>query len=144
MSTSDRPTGYTVEVRARRLVAARIHGLADEVSAQAYARELGTVSSRIALTSPILCADHRPVHVYPPAVADELVRLFTLMNRVLTRIAIVVAPTNATLIMQLGRIIREANNPSRQLFTDASKADRFLAEVLDEEGRAALTAFLAG
>lgn len=82
--------------------------------------------------------------VYAPEVADELVRLFTAMNSVLSRIAVLGAPTNATLIMQLGRIIREAGNPSRQLFTDAAKADEFLGAALDEAARAALSAFLAG
>ena len=55
------------------------------------------------------------------------------------------APSNATLLMQLGRIIREANNPKRQLFTDALKARRFLEEELtDPHDREPLDEFLAG
>lgn len=135
---------FVLEVRERRLICARVFRLSERESARAYARDLGAMCVRIAAHSPVLCADHRPVLVYAPEVADELVRLFTAMNSVLSRIAVLGAPTNATLIMQLGRIIREAGNPSRQLFTDAAKADEFLGAALDEPARAALSAFLAG
>lgn len=136
---------YLVEVRGQRLVAARIHALPSAEDAHRYAVELGAVASKIATRAPVLCADHRPVNIYPPVVADELARLFLKMNEVLTRVAIIAAPSNATLLMQLGRIIREANNPKRQLFTDALKARRFLEEELtDPHDREPLDEFLAG
>ncbi|NUO51714.1 MAG: hypothetical protein HOV80_22900 [Polyangiaceae bacterium] len=80
--------------------------------------------------------------VYSPPVADKLTELFRKMNSVLARVAILVAPSNATLLMQLGRIVREAANPSRKIFTDAPQARRFLDEVLDAEARRELAAFL--
>jgi hypothetical protein len=121
---------FRIEVRGKRLVAARIHALRDAEDARRYAMELGAFAGRIAARSPVLCADHRPVTIYAPVVADELARLFSKMNDVLARVAILGAPSNATLVMQLGRIVREANNPKRQLFTDAAKARTFLEEEL--------------
>lgn len=133
---------FTIEVVARRLIRARVHSLPTVESAIAYAAELGRIAAANAEHSPILCADHRPVIVYSPPVADKLTELFQRMNSVLVRVAILVAPSNATLLMQLGRIVREAANPARKIFTDAPSARRFLDDALDEEARRELAAFL--
>jgi hypothetical protein len=133
---------FTIEVVARRLIRARIHSLASPEAAVEYARVLGRLADENAAHGPVLCADHRPVIVYSPPVADTLTQLFLRMNAVLTRVAILVAPSNATLLMQLGRIVREAGNPSRRVFTDAGAARRFLDEVLEAETRRDLATFL--
>ena len=133
---------FTIEIVARRLIRARIHSLPSADSAIAYAVELGRIAAANAEHAPVLCADHRPVIVYSPPVADKLTELFQKMNSVLARVAILVAPSNATLLMQLGRIVREAANPSRKIFTDDSQARRFLDDVLDAEARRELLAFL--
>ena len=131
---------FTVKRSVGRLFEARVFRLGtpadvDQYS-QTFAREVRGG------TDLVLCADHRPVVIYPPAVADRMVALFKAFNAHWVRVAVLVARTNATLAMQLQRIVRESRNPSRRVFFDAGEANRFLAELLDAEERARLTAFL--
>jgi hypothetical protein len=136
---------YFVERRVGRLIEARIWSLGSAAEADAYARDLATAVSLAPPGSrPVLCADHRPVVIYTQSVSDRLAELFTVMNRRLERAALLVAPTNATFAMQLGRIVREANNPARRMFNEAFDAAAFLREGLDEAERARLGLFLAG
>ena len=65
------------------------------------------------------------------------------MNTRLVRVAIFVSHTNATLGMQLRRLVREAGNDSRRVFTDAGEGALFLGEILDVDELRALAAFLA-
>ncbi len=137
---------FSCEIRVGRLIEARVHALKGPEDAQAYSAALSeVVQDHIARDGegPVLCADHRPVAIYSPAVADELARLFGLMNAHLQRVAIIAAKSNATLVMQLGRIIREAGNPKRQLFHAAAEVTEFLAGDLDSAERARTQAFLA-
>jgi hypothetical protein len=135
---------FTIEVRAGRLIEARVHSLVSRERAVAYAEALGRAARSASGERMILCADHRPVLIYPQPVADKLSELFLRMNNHLERVAILGAKSNATLWMQLGRIVREANNPSRQIFDDRAAAEAHLAPVLDERERARLSLFLAG
>jgi hypothetical protein len=136
---------YLVERRVGRLIEARIWSLSSVAEADAYARDLATV---VALSppgaKPVLCADHRPVVIYSQSVSDRLAELFAVMNHRLERAALLAAPTNATFAMQLGRIVREANNASRRVFDDAFDTSTFLREGLDENERGRLGLFLAG
>lgn len=144
MSATDK---FTCEVKLGRLIEARVVQLKTPGEAREYSDALAAAvrscSGGSRSPDPILCADHRPVAIYSQEVADELARLFGQMNSRLARVAILAAKSNATLVLQLGRIIREANNPRRRLFYDAAQAVEFLREDLsiDESQRAA--AFLA-
>jgi hypothetical protein len=64
------------------------------------------------------------------------------MNRRLVRVAILVARTNATLTLQLTRIVREAGNEHRRVFHDAGQALVHLAPVLDDAERNRVRNFL--
>lgn len=135
---------FTIEIRAGRLIEARVHSLATRERAVAYAEALGRATRSASVERMILCADHRPVVIYPQPVADKLSELFTRMNSQVERVAILGARSNATLWMQLGRIVREAGNPSRQMFDDRAAAEAFLSPVLDERERARMSLFLTG
>lgn len=134
---------FTAEQRVGRLVEARVMGLRDRADADRYSVELGRVivGSKAPLP-PVLCADHRPVAVYSQDVSDRLSELFGAMNSKLARVAILVSPTNATLRMQLARIVREAGFTERRVFVEAREGQQFLDEVLDAPERARLNAFL--
>jgi hypothetical protein len=122
---------FTVENRAGRLLEAKVTQLKTRDDALAYAKEVGRVLAAMPETpQPILWADHRAVVVYPPPVTEQLLVLFAAMNARLERVAILVAPTNATLLMQLRRIVREARYESRRVFTEASEARGFLGQLL--------------
>jgi hypothetical protein len=134
---------FTIHRKTGRLVEANVSALATVAEVGAYAD--GFAPALRGLTArPVLCADHRPVVIYSQPVADKLVELFTNLNKTWERAAILVAPTNATLAMQLGRIVRESANPSRRVFFDPAEAERFLAEILDPATQARLHLFLEG
>ena len=133
-------SSFKVQRNVGKFFEARVYRLATVEEVDEYARTF--VRDVRGATDLVLCADHRPVVIYPPAVADRLVALFKVMNTHWQRVAVLVARTNATLAMQLQRIVRESANPSRRVFFDAADAARFLGEVLDAEERARLTTFL--
>ena len=80
-----------------------------------------------AVCLPVLCADHRRVGIYSQVVADELASLFGRMNARLERVTALVARSNATLSLQLERIVREAKNPRRRVYYDVVPALEFLS-----------------
>ena len=133
---------FTVEIQVGGLMEARIQNIKSVAEAHLYAQAIAAAVEQAGQRRLVLCADHRPVAVYSQPVADVLAGLFGNMNRRLDRIAVLVAPTNATLSMQLGRIVREAKNPSRRMFLDAAEASEFLGEVLDPLERRRLGVFL--
>ena len=136
---------FTVEVRAGRLIEARIEALPNLERAAAYTNGFAQVLQRFSGTERmILCADHRAVAVYSQPVTDELASLFGAMNQRLDRIAVLVAPSNATLTMQLSRIVRQAQNPDRRVFFTTDDAEAFLGEVLTPAERLRLAQFLRG
>ncbi len=135
---------FTVEVREGRLIEARVQALKTLADANEYAAKLaGAVAAAGPDRRMILCADHRPVGIYSQAVADALASLFRNMNARLERVAIVVARSNATLAMQLERIVREAAYSSRRVFYATDEVESFLSEVLDERERHRLALFMA-
>ena len=134
---------FTVEVQVGRIIEARVTALRSLEQAAAYSKALSQVAQRPAgQERMILCADHRAVAIYPQQVADELASLFGAMNQRLERAAILVAASNATLSMQLARIVREANNPDRRVFLSTDDAEAFLGEILTAAERKRLAQFL--
>jgi hypothetical protein len=134
---------YTAANRVGRLVEARVFSLTTREDADAYSRDLGIEIMRVASrTRPVLCADHRPVGVYPQAAADRLVELFTQMNARLERVAIIVARSNAVLAMQLTRLVREASFTGRKVVHTAEEAHAHLAPVLEPDELGRMRAFL--
>jgi hypothetical protein len=134
---------YVVQNRVRRLVEARVFGLATREEVDAYSRDIGIQVMRVPREMrPVLCADHRPVGIYPAAAADRLVELFTQMNTRLERVAIIVARSNATLAMQLNRIVREAKYTARRVVHTAEEAHAHLAPVLEPDELARMREFL--
>jgi hypothetical protein len=134
---------YVIENRVGRLVEARVFELRTREDVDDYSRDLGIQVMRIPRSiRPILCADHRPVVVYAQPAADRLIELFTHMNTRLERVAVVVARSNATLAMQLQRIVREAAYSARRVVHDAEDAHAHLAPVLSPDELSRMRDFL--
>lgn len=133
---------FELATRVGRLIEARVYRLATREDADDYSRALADEVRRHH-RAPILLADHRPVRIYPQAPADRLVELFVDMNSRLERIAILVAPTNATILMQLERISREASYANRKVFRETEPALEHLALSLDAGELERARAFLA-
>ena len=133
-----------MERRVGCLVEARVHALRNAEDGNAYFEAITTAVANVAAPArAVICADHRPVVIYPPAVADQLVQLFTSVNTRVHRAALLVTPTNATVNMQLARIVRESVNPNRQVFRDLARFTAFLEEVLDAAELTRVRAFMA-
>ena len=133
---------FEVQRSVGRLVEARVFKLSTLDDVAAYGRSFGPVLPKASSLRPILCADHRPVVIYPPDVSDRLTELFTSLNKTWELAAILVAPTNATLSMQLQRIVRESKTPSRRVFFSAAEACAFLGPALSPTETARLAKFL--
>jgi hypothetical protein len=135
---------FTLQNRVDGLIEARVFALPDLVAADSYSETLGDVSGKLVLRhGPVLCADHRPVVIYRQEVADRLTKLFSTMNSRLVRVALVVSRSNATLAMQLERIVREANYSSRRVFYEANDAAMFLSSALTPAAAERARAFLS-
>jgi hypothetical protein len=125
---------YRVENVKGRLVEARVERLATAAEADAYATDVAEAAKRCGSPQPaVLCADHRSANIYPPEVADRLLLAFRPNNTRFERIAILVAAENATLLMQLQRLTREAGSDRRRVFLMPEGALKHLAKSLDEE-----------
>lgn len=133
---------FQVETRVGKLVEARVFSLPDAAAADAYGEAVAEAARRLG-GSPVLCADHRAVRVYPQSAADRLVELFKPNNKRFARLTLLIAPTNAVLLLQLERLIREAGSNQRRVFKEPDDALKHLGDVLDQAELARAKAFLA-
>jgi hypothetical protein len=138
----ERVTSYSIQTRVGRLIEARVFQLLTRADADEYSHALGREVAKHASHAPILLADHRPVTIYPQPASDRLVELFQDMNRRIERIAIIVAPSNATIYLQLHRLVREAGFEARQVFKEAKPALDHLAVALGADELRRAQAFL--
>ena len=135
---------YAIQNAVGRLLEARVFWLKTQRDVDDYSRDIGLNLMRMPREiRPVLCADHRPVAIYPEAAAERLIELFTQMNSRLERVAILVSRTNATLYMQLNRIVREASYTARRVVHTAEEAHAHLAPVLAPAELARMRDFLA-
>lgn len=134
---------FTVERQVGRLLEARVFALWTEADADEYAHKIQLVARAVpAGTRPVLVADHRPVRVYPTAVAERLVQLFTTMNLSLERAALVVTRGNVPLTLQLQRLVEAAEYSARRMFAAKEDAIAHVSAVLDPRESARASAFL--
>ncbi len=122
---------FTIRNTVGRVIEARVFELRTEEDATRYSAALAAQVMAMPRAHPVLCADHRPVRIYPQPVTDRLIGLFVNMNTQLERVAILVARSNATLHLQLQRVVREAGYENRRVFHDADEALTHLAVTLD-------------
>lgn len=105
-------------------------------------RRMGEVLGPLA-RPPVIFADYTRALVLFPAETEALARIFRQYNARFERSAIIVSPTSATSVLQMERVIREAENPARRAFRDATDAATWLSEILDDEERMRLQVVLA-
>jgi hypothetical protein len=132
---------FTVEQKVGRLVEARVFRLSTRADVEDYGRAFAPFANL--RPAAVLMADHRPARVYSPEVAQDLVTMFEGLNRVWEKAALLVSPNNATLAIQLQRLVRESRNESRRVFLDQRECEVFLSTALDEAGRSRLQTFLS-
>jgi len=131
-ASSSTTLSYTVHTGGARLIEARVFRLRTLEEAQGYSELLAAHARRVPGSDyPVLLADHRPVMIYPQLVANRLVELFLDMNTRLERVAIIASRENATMVLQLERLIREANDVKRRLFFTNEDALEHLSPSID-------------
>ncbi len=131
---------FDVTRGAGRLVLARVRALATVQDVDRYARAFAPF--RAHRPRAIVCADHRPVTVYSPDVAERLATLFTDLNDVWERAVVITSTAHAVLTLQLQRIIASSENPLRRVVTDPGTAIAFLGPLLSPDEATSLRAFL--
>jgi hypothetical protein len=90
----------------------------------------------------VLVADWRHCPVLTPPVAERVLAMLRRNSPLIERNALLHLPDQSTSLLQLFRVIQEAENPHRRLFTDLGALDRFLAELLDGGEQLRLRRFL--
>jgi hypothetical protein len=129
-----RNTGRLLELRTTAPV-----GVDDIVTfAQRFGALLAATQGRV-----VTCLDLRGSPVLDPQAAERILGLLRHDNPRIERSAFLLAGGQATLSLQVERLIREANNPNRRAFYVVAELQRFLALVLDAPEQARLAAFLA-
>jgi hypothetical protein len=91
----------------------------------------------------VVVMDLRHTSILPPELADSLVSLLHGPNPKLLRNGVLAPTSSATVAMQLTRIVREAKNDRRRVFSSVLGLEAWLGEVLDPEERVRLRQFLA-
>ncbi|MEW5847678.1 MAG: hypothetical protein AB2A00_02650 [Myxococcota bacterium] len=93
-------------------------------------------------TRVVALVDLRQCGVVPTEVAEQFIQMLKKDNPVMERSAFLLDSGQATLGLQVERIIREAGNPNRRSFRTATEAVTFVSEVVTPEERAAVQAFV--
>ncbi len=133
---------FTVERRVGKLVEARVRILRTLEDVQRY--ELAVRTALLAAgPGAVGCSDMRFAEVFPPDVTSAIVQLLSRDNSALARSALLVADEQATLNLQIERIVREANNAARRTFRDPIELMAWLSGVLNTEERHRLHAFIS-
>ena len=107
---------------------------------------IGMIASNVAALPPegkfALAADWRQVQLMPPETAARAREMLALTNSRVLRSAILTLPENPLTNLQVVRLIREAENPSRKHFTSPREQHAWLSEVLTIAEAARLAEFL--
>ena len=90
----------------------------------------------------VIAADWRAMNIMSPETATRARDMLMFVNPRLMRSGVLTAPEQSIANLQVVRLVREAENEVRRIFTDARKHHDWLAEVLTPPELARLTEFL--
>jgi hypothetical protein len=132
------------EVRnpAGRLVTFRVIPPVDDSNSARSALELRSAIGAID-GSVVICADLTAARTFSPETTERFVALMRSDNPKLERGALLLDPQAATVGLQVERMVREANLPTRRTFRDRAELRAWLAPLLNPAEQAALAEFLA-
>jgi len=78
----------------------------------------------------VISADYRATRLLNPAEAEALITMFRSHNDSIERSAILVSEESAMAVLQMSRVIKQANLPTRRAFKDPKELIVWLGEVL--------------
>lgn len=90
----------------------------------------------------VIAADWRSVGMMSPETAARAKEMLSRSNPRVVRSSILTLPDRSLANLQVMRLVREAESEHRRHFTSAVEQHRWLSEVLTEEERTRLAAFL--
>lgn len=90
----------------------------------------------------VIAADWRACRLLTPPVAERVVQMLSRSNPRVERSAILHNPEQATSVLQVMRLAREAELPYRRVFTEAAEMKAWLGEILTPAERARLDRLL--
>jgi hypothetical protein len=120
---------FSSECRIGRLVEARLKWLATAADVQDFLRAM-LAAFTVAGPRAVICADWRQVSILPPEASDALIGLLRQGNRHFARSAVLLSPGDATLSLQVERLVRDAGNSERRTFRASGPMLAWLGEVL--------------
>lgn len=137
-----RAADFEVQCTVGRLIEARLTWL--ETRADVERMQLSMLDAfRAAGPHGVICADWREAHVFAPEVGDALLELLKRGNRQFRRSAVLVAAQEASLVLQVERLFRDAKNEARRSFRTSEPLLAWLDEVLTSVEQQRARAFLA-
>lgn len=132
----------TLESKVGRLVEAAMRSPVTRAEIDASDRTLREIA-RAHRELVVVIADFRQARFLLQEDATHLIDAFRGHNRDIERSAILVSTSSAVGVLQMERMIREANSPARRAFRDPHEATAWLDEVLTAPERARLRAVLS-
>jgi hypothetical protein len=134
---------YSVGNPAGRLITFRVTAPVDDGNATSAAIDLRSAIQAIDGLV-VVCTDLTGGRTFAPWTADRFVSVMKNDNPKVERSALLLPADAATVLLQVERMVREAESPARRTFHVASELAEWLAPLLNSDEQAALAAFLRG
>jgi hypothetical protein len=132
---------FTAEIRVGRLLEVRMRSPLPLYEAQALIAEIRRLVKGTRAPS-LGVIDLRGVRLLDPDVVDFLGELMRRDNPWLARNAFILAEASAVKTLQMERMLKEGGSASRRGFRGRTDAEAWLGEVLGDDEKARLRAFL--
>jgi hypothetical protein len=141
MAADPREARFAADCVVGRLVEARLEYLTTPAD---VARFVVAMQAAFAKAGPgcIICADWRTANVLSPDVGEALIDLLRRGNRRLSRSGVLLPAHSPTFVLQVERLVREANNPERRTFSAPRPMLEWLGELLSPSELQQATDFL--
>jgi len=133
---------FTVQRHVGRLIEVHIDAFAAPHDVEACAGAVRSAIAGVKDKRPVICADYRSVAIFAPGVADIMVRIFTDIDARVERAAMLLPEKNATLTLQIERIVRETHDPNRRAFSAPLPLAHWLGDILVAAEKRRLGVFL--
>ena len=134
---------FTVEHHVGRLIETRTSHLSSLGEVADFGARFREIAARLPAEQVVICGDYRGMRIFSPDVAERFVAMLTAANPRVERSAILCSPDHATALLQIERTVKQAASSSRRTFRDAAELTAWLGDVLTDDERARVAAFLA-
>lgn len=132
---------WGMENNVGRLLEVRIRSLPDLAEVQRFWQRFAQIGARMQTSQIVICTDVHSILVLPPEVADAMVAGMQRDNPRLLRNGVLLGGS-AIVLLQVERLLREANSQARKSFREPDSLIRWLDEVLTQPEQQALRRFL--